>query len=177
VREPTQKHKHKQTRVTCSTAIDSSSRSLLSAPTSAHVTSGTVAKPSLFADGCTCFTAPSKSLSQMLSGASCARDSGAAARSRSDTRVRASSDSDAAEATAVTAEEEEEGGEEEGEEEEEAVDATVSAVDDALPPSMAAGAPSPAAAALPLPANSSRKMRLTAITAASFVSATRSAPT
>ncbi len=42
-------------------AVASSSRTLCKAPTSFHVTSGTVAKPSLLLDGCTRFIAISKS--------------------------------------------------------------------------------------------------------------------
>jgi hypothetical protein len=63
-------------RIGCTIAMCNSSRVACSAPMSAHVTSGTVAKPSRFDDGCTCFSASVKSDIVMQSGASCASVSG-----------------------------------------------------------------------------------------------------
>mmetsp|Transcript_54154 Transcript_54154/g.118090 ORF Transcript_54154/g.118090 Transcript_54154/m.118090 type:complete len:206 (+) Transcript_54154:80-697(+) len=56
-------------------AVSSSWRRSARAPTSAHVTSGTVANPSRFAEGCTFLRPASKSLIRMASGASSAAES------------------------------------------------------------------------------------------------------
>lgn len=57
-------------RIGCTIAMCSSSRVACSAPMSAHDTSGTVANPSRFDDGCTCFSARVKSGKVMQSGES-----------------------------------------------------------------------------------------------------------
>ena len=57
-------------RIGCTIAMCNSSRVAYIAPTSAHVTSGTVANPSRFEDGWTCFSARLKSDEEMKMGAS-----------------------------------------------------------------------------------------------------------
>lgn len=63
-------------RIGCTIAMCSSSRVACNAPMSAQLTSGTVANPSRFEDGCTCLSANVKSSKVMHSGSSCASVSG-----------------------------------------------------------------------------------------------------